>query len=78
LAEKNKDFLPAGWVEIESAKNIGLPPVDNEGVYHQLKCTQGENAFIYSMNPELQEEKFKAVLFFNHTMYVSNELIFTN
>lgn len=34
--------------------------------------------FSYYMNNEAKEEKFKAVVFYNHNMYVSNELVFTN
>ena len=70
--------MPKGWVKIDFDKrNIGLPLKEVDG-YYAHKADNSNGVLKYSMQPDLDEEKFVAVLFYNHQMIKSNELVFTN
>jgi hypothetical protein len=49
----------------------------NEPIY-DIRNNPDEGTFSYYMQNDKAEEKFKVVLFYNHVMYTSNELVFTN
>ena len=83
-------FGMADWKRIDDAEinklimnslssNIGLPDVLEEGTYPPKATTADSNATLYlSLPTNNKEEKFKALLFYNHEKYGSNEIIFTN
>ena len=86
-------LMPDGWRRLTSDEltgdfdddgiNVGLPGEDAENVVdnktHHLKVsTDGTGFFTFSMQPDLNTEKFVALVFYNHNMYKSNELVFTN
>ena len=71
------DFMPAGWEEMTEFADFGLSDQDNETGFHQVAADPATYATI-EMRHDEQEEKFIVVLFYNHVMYKSNELIFTN
>ena len=83
-------FGMADWKRIDDAEinklitnslssNIGLPDVLEEGTYPPKATTTDSNATLYlSLPTNNKEEKFKALLFYNHEKYGSNEIIFTN
>lgn len=83
----NKDaeadgVMAAGWERIEAFDNFGIPKEKGdiiEGkVRNQVKLPEGENIAEYYMNADLVSETFKAVVFYNHDKFVSDELLFTN
>lgn len=86
-------LMPDGWRRLTSDElkgtfdddgvNVGLPGEDVENVVdnktHHLKTSaDGTGFFAFSMQPDLNTEKFVALVFYNHNMYKSNELVFTN
>ena len=86
---KPEDFNSPHSTTDDNGINIGLP-----GLYKDLSgkdIVNDQGKPIYASKPEngkglirrymqndWQQEKYTAVLFFNHNMYKSNELIFTN
>ena len=76
-AAAGDDFMPAGWEEMTELADFGLSDKDNETGFHQVAADPATYATI-EMRHDEQEEKFVVVLFYNHVMYKSNELIFTN
>lgn len=86
-------LMPDGWRRLtpdeltgdfdDDGINVGLPGEDVENVVdnktHHLKVSaDGTGFFTFSMQPDLNTEKFVALVFYNHNMYKSNELVFTN
>lgn len=86
-------LMPDGWRRLtpdqltgdfdDDGINVGLPGEDVENVVdnktHHLKTSaDGTGFFTFSMQPDLNTEKFVALVFYNHNMYKSNELVFTN
>lgn len=86
-------LMPDGWRRLTSDElkgtfdddgiNVGLPGEDTENVIdnktHHLKTSaDGTGFFTFNMQPDLNTEKFVALVFYNHNMYKSNELVFTN
>jgi hypothetical protein len=45
---------------------------------HAPKPANGKGIFTRYMQNDLEQEKYIAILFYNHNMYKSNELVFTN
>ena len=75
-------FLSNGWRRLtELPRNIGVPgkgeKIDGK-TYNAIKLAPGEGLIDVIMRFNESEEKYKAVLFYNHAMYESDELIFTN
>lgn len=67
----------------ELVYNYGLPIYDDftlkDGNYYFSDKVQATNtAVIRMMDGQRVEEKYKVVLFYNHEMYESNEVVFTN
>jgi hypothetical protein len=71
-------FMEKGWRRLPD-KNLGIPTekLSEDSIYNAKKSLNS-STFITELNPELVEEKFMAVLFYNHTMYKSNIITFTN
>lgn len=74
--EAEQDFYQDGL-------NIGVPYKDKENVVdnkvHNAQTPRASAGFFtFSMSPDLENEKFVALVFYNHNMYKSNELVFTN
>ena len=62
-------------------KNIGLPSdttMDGTTEYLVAKPTIEEGSVTLFLDPNLKEEKFVVVVFYNHEIFKSGELIFTN
>jgi hypothetical protein len=53
----------------------GMPIIQSNGMYAKKSEIGYTNI---EMNYNVEAEKFKAILFFNHIPYYSNELIFEN
>jgi hypothetical protein len=53
----------------------GMPAVQMNNTYAK-KSEVGYTGI--EMNYQVEADKFKAILFFNHTPYISNEIIFEN
>lgn len=69
--------------ELSSIYNYGLPIYDEfiekDGNYYFSDKVQATNTLaIRMMDGQRKEEKYKVVLFYNHEMYESNEVVFTN
>ena len=76
--------MPANWEKMPyPADEYGDPILPKPGMpidygklyYHPTSDVGYENILL---NPNVEEEKFKAILFYNHVPYHSNELIFNN
>ena len=71
-------FMEKGWRRLEDI-NLGIPreKLSDDSIYNAKK-TLSDSVFVVDLNTEMVEEKFIAVLFYNHTMYKSNIITFTN
>lgn len=76
------EVMSDGWERIETLDNFGIPTEAGEKiegkVHNQVKLPAGENTAEYEMQYDLEKETFKAVVFYNHDKFISNELEFTN
>lgn len=64
---------------ISIAYNLGLPITYNkETCYWDKKPKNNEGILNIYLEPKMHQEKFKAILFYNHERYESNPIIFTN
>ena len=88
---EEEQLMPNGWRRLvfEDKMNVGLPPqyLDQDGkpivnengqLLHAPKNNLEEGFLTVNLQNDLEEEHYIAVLFYNHNMYKSNELIFTN
>ena len=71
-------FMEKGWRRLED-KNLGIPKekLSEDSIYNAKK-TLSDSVLVIELNTEMIEEKFAAVLFYNHTMYKSNVITFIN
>ena len=71
-------FMEKGWRRLEDV-NLGIPreKLSDDSIYNAKK-TLSDSVFVADLNTEMIEEKFIAVLFYNHIMYKSNIITFTN
>lgn len=74
LPEEEQERLK---MEKKFIADFGLPGLDIETGFYQVALPAGTYNII-TMRHDQQEEKFVVVLFYNHVMYKSNELVFTN
>ena len=59
--------------------NLGLSTTIKEGTnYFEKKPENGESLLQVYLEPKMHQEKFKAVLFYNHEKYESESIVFTN
>ena len=72
----NEIFLESEWEKLDLI-NYGLPiGIKNE--FLPVRPEEKDNLLKISLDPELSQEKYRAVLFYNHDMFLSNVLEFTN
>ena len=69
-------FLEEEWKRID-IQNYGLP-LETENGYYVARPNIKDNSFTFMANGELPIEKYRVVLFYNHEMFLSNILEFTN
>lgn len=67
-------FMPPGWRMIQSTDEDN--PLMNYSTIEQM--LQGDCYIEPYMNPKKETEKFVAVVCYNHEVYKSNELVFSN
>ncbi len=75
----NDPFLGAPWDRIDTSNypiKPGMPDLDSSNEKYTKKSEVGLTNL--KMDCSLKEEKFKAVLFYNHEAFWSEELIFKN
>ena len=73
-------FLETGWHRLSKKLNVGLPSkkLSEDSIYNAKKPLSSEGILEVELDTQYVEEKYMAVLFFNHNMYKSNILTFTN
>ena len=74
-------FMEKEWERIETVPNLGLPLeyTEDSGTYYlTAKPKYSEGLLQVYLTPNMTEEKFMAVLFYNHEMFKSGELVFKN
>ena len=78
LTTDDADFLNVGLSDKNLDEN-GKPILNAEGKQtHATKPAPGKGMFARFMQNDLEQERYVAVVFYNHEMYKSNELVFTN
>ena len=77
--DSNYEFNTTAGTMGKIEQNLGVVTSDEDGDgYCDPKNPEGSEGLQIYLNPQATEEKFKVVLFYNHEMFVSNELVFTN
>lgn len=74
-------FMDSGWKRLTEYNNYGLPSATTnvDGIeYYEKRPDVGEDSIIQILDTELSEEKYCVIIFYNHTMYKSEPLVFTN
>lgn len=71
------EFMSDGWEELTELAGVGLPDEEGETGFYQKSLAAGTYTEI-EMNGNQTEEKIIVILFYNHIMYKSNELVFSN
>lgn len=83
-SNEEERYMPVNWEKMPyPTDEYGDPILPKPGMpidygklyYHPTSDVGYENILL---NPNVEEEKFKAILFYNHVPYHSNELIFNN
>lgn len=79
-ANLEERFLETGWHRLSKKLNVGLPSakLSEDSIYNAKKPLSPEGILEVELDTQYVEEKYMAVLFFNHNMYKSNILTFTN
>lgn len=77
------DFLGAGWERIdpdpEAEDYIPFWSFASDDKYmNNVFCKTDERFYTEYLPHDTKEQKFKAILFYNHQMFISNELVFSN
>lgn len=79
--DETERFMDSGWKRLTEYNNHGLPTAITsvDGVnYYEKRPDVGEDSIIRILDTELSEEKYCVIIFYNHTMYKSEPLVFTN
>ena len=74
-------FLGENWERLLQYDNVGRPELDEETsppIMNPVFTDSGKDGIDQYMDYTMQEQRYKAILFYNHVMYTSNELVFTN
>lgn len=74
-------FMDSGWKRLIEYNNHGLPSaiINVDGVdYYEKRPDVGEDSIIQVLDTNLSEEKYCVIIFYNHAMYKSEPLVFTN
>lgn len=74
--DSTEPFLEEEWKRLD-IQNYGLP-LETENGYYVARPNIKDNSFTFMANGELPIEKYRVVLFYNHEMFLSNILEFTN
>jgi hypothetical protein len=77
---ETEPFMEAGWEPLKRDEHIGRPKAENPDNTGFLvkKCDDSNNVLYLDLDPYRQTEKFRVVLCYNHEVYFSNILEFTN
>lgn len=72
-------FMEKGWHRL-SDKNLGVPRtrLTEDSEYNAKKVLAPDGILLRNLSTEYTEEKYIALLFYNHTMYKSNIITFIN
>ena len=90
ISNEVHQFMPNGWRRLDTSwneygysipANIGIPgkgeQIDGK-TYNEKRLPPGEGMFNIMMRYNEPEERFVAIIFHNHNMYKSDELVFSN
>lgn len=90
VSDEVHQFMPNGWHRLDPTwseynlsvpANIGIPgpgaTIDKK-IYNEKRLPPGEGMFDIMMRHNEPEERFVAIIFHNHNMYKSDELVFKN
>ena len=72
------NILPPGWERMTDQNNKCLPDKASNGEYLEARAGAAVIPCKVDFNRYVQKEKIKAVLFYNHEQFESNELEFSN
>ena len=79
IEPEDENFLSKGWRRLTSiGSNIGLPIGQQENGYYVKRPNSSTGSLKVNLIEENPSEKFTAVLFYNHEMFISNEIEFLN
>lgn len=79
--DETERFMESGWKRLTEYNNYGLPSavVNVDGVdYYEKRPNVGEDIITQVLDTDLSEEKYCVIIFYNHAMYKSESLVFTN
>lgn len=80
--DANELFMEKGWHRLtgENVQNLGLPKerLSEDSIYNAKKVLSPEGILERNLDTQYTEEKYIAILFYNHTMYKSNIITFIN
>lgn len=79
--DETERFMESGWKRFTEYNNYGLPSavVSVDGVdYYEKRPDVGEDIITQVLDTDLSEEKYCVIIFYNHAMYKSESLVFTN
>ena len=79
--DETERFMDSGWKRLTEYDNHGLPSavLNIDGIdYYEKRPDVDEDSIIQVLDTNLSEEKYCVIIFYNHKMYKSEPLIFTN
>lgn len=79
--DKTERFMDSGWKRLTEYNNHGLPSaiISIDGIeYYEKRPDVDEDSIIQVLDTNLSEEKYCVIIFYNHAMYKSEPLVFTN
>lgn len=79
--DETERFMESGWKRLTEYDNYGLPSATTivDGIeYYEKRPDIGEDCITQIMDTQLHEEKYCVIIFYNHAMYKSEPLVFTN
>lgn len=79
--DETERFMESGWKRLTEYNNHGLPSATTvvDGVeYYEKRPDINEDCITQIMDTQLHEEKYCVIIFYNHAMYKSDPLVFTN
>ena len=79
--DETERFMESGWKRLTEYNNHGLPSATTtvEGIeYYEKRPDINEDCITQIMDTQIHEEKYCVIIFYNHTMYKSDPLVFTN
>lgn len=79
--DETERFMDSGWKRLTEYNNHGLPSaiISIDGIeYYEKRPDTDEDSIIQVLDTNLSEEKYCVIIFYNHAMYKSEPLVFTN